>query len=77
MIKKQFLQHGMYYSGISRNTNVARWNERDKKFYYIRYKFCTAFVECIPHEDDESDYDKFAPMSLCFEDEFVPLDNIL
>ncbi len=23
MIKKQFLQHGMYYSGICRNANVA------------------------------------------------------
>lgn len=69
------LNHGTYYFGECRNAEVARWNDHEKRFYYIRTKFGSSFVESIePFELDEG-FDVFMPIGEAepLEDEKVPL----
>lgn len=63
-IKKNFLRHGCYYTGESRNSDIARWDENKQKFIYLRHKFGFVIEEQICHPDDDSIYDVFYPYEL-------------
>jgi hypothetical protein len=62
-IPKQHLETGVTYEGISRNTNLAKWN--GEYFTYLRYKFGTSFVDKIKHFEDDMVYDVFIPLKRC------------
>ena len=58
-IPKADLKDGAYYYGHCRNASIARWNARDKMFYYRRTKFGHSFIETINHPEDDNGFDLF------------------
>jgi len=67
MLTKKDLVHGEYYVGHCRNATVARWDERQEKFFHWRTKFGHTFLEEICHPEDEKRYDVFEPEQICKE----------
>jgi hypothetical protein len=65
VIKQEDLQDGVYYNGRSRNASVARWDDKTRKFYYIRTKFGRSFVESIHCPENDKVYDVFIAESIC------------
>lgn len=63
LLRKENLEHGLYYFGTCRNAVVARWSARTSLFYYIRSKFGTRYEEAIPHPEDQDGYDIFTPIA--------------
>jgi hypothetical protein len=61
-LKKSELEHGEYYYGTCRNSDTARWNSKDEKFYYRRQKFGTSFIDDIRHPEDDDVFDVFIPL---------------
>ena len=62
MIPEAKLQHGVYYVGVCRNANIARWNAHDKQFYHWREKFGRVFVETTDLWDPQGTFDGFVPL---------------
>lgn len=61
MIAKEELEHGAYYRGRCRNATLARWNDREERFYHWRFKWGMTFLETIKHPEDEDRWDVFFP----------------
>ena len=64
VIRKKDLIDGRYYQGTCRNSDVAKWSEKDNCFTYKRYKFSSVFDETINHLEDDNGYDLFLPYNL-------------
>ena len=60
-IPKSELEDGAYYIGVCRNSNIAIWDSKKEKFFYIRRKFDKLFSEPICHPEDDDGYDLFIP----------------
>ena len=60
-IPKSDLQNGHHYLGICRNSNVAKWDEKEGVFFIMRKKFSSTFIEKINHPEDDNGYDLFIP----------------
>lgn len=60
------LEHGKFYQGKCRNAKWAYWDGVEGKFYYIREKFGSEFIESIFPIEKDNGYDLFVPKS-CFE----------
>ena len=60
MLRKEQLQDGVYYKGISRNTKIAKWSSKDNCFFYIDEIGC---IENVCHPEDDNSYDLFIPIS--------------
>ena len=61
MLRKSQLHDGAYYLGYCRNAFVAKWEEKEQAFYYMREKFGNIFPERIFHPEDDNGYDLFIP----------------
>lgn len=61
MLRKNQLHDEAYYLGYCRNTFVAKWEEKEQAFYYMREKFGNIFPERIFHPEDDNGYDLFIP----------------
>ena len=61
MIAKKDLKHCIYYFGTCRNSHIAVWDEKQNRFYYMRYKFGGWMLEDIKHPEDDDGYDVFEP----------------
>lgn len=61
-IAKKDLIVGEYYTGICRNSTIARWN--GKTFIYERSKFGDVYFEKIHCPEDDNVYDTFKAQSL-------------
>lgn len=62
-IQKKDLIDGKVYIGKHRRCNRARWNAKNNKFEYWRYKFGFYLDECNHFEDDDG-YALFVPIRL-------------
>ena len=71
-IAKKDLQHGVYYKGTCRNTEVARWNADKQVFVHWRTKWGTRFLETIKHPEDDAVYDVFVVECECNPLEEIP-----
>ncbi len=58
-IRKSDLEHGRYYFGRSRCTQIARWDGVKQVFVHWRQKFDTTFLEEIRCREDEAHFDVF------------------
>jgi hypothetical protein len=58
-IRKVNLEDGAHYFGHCRNANVARWDEKDGRFWYIRQKFNYEYIESIHCPEDDDGFDLF------------------
>lgn len=67
-IPKEKLLDGEWYYGDHRRCNFARWNEKENKFDYIRYKFGFYWDDCNHFEDDDG-YALFVPIRKATEEE--------
>ena len=67
-IPKEKLLDGEQYYGDHRRCNFARWNEKENKFDYIRYKFGFYWDDCNHFEDDDG-YALFVPIRKATEEE--------
>lgn len=63
-IAKNDLKHGAYYLGECRNATVARWDDLNECFVYLRHKFGRVYAETILHPDDDKVYDVFFPQRM-------------
>lgn len=63
-IAKEDLISGGWYTGQSRNTNIAQWFPNPGRFYFIRYKMDGKYVDNIHHFQDDNGYDLFIPFKL-------------
>ena len=61
LIPKHKLEDGVYYYGICRNANIARWNAAKQHFVYWRTKFNYRYIETIKHPEDDNVFDVFRP----------------
>jgi hypothetical protein len=61
MLNKDHLIDQHYYLGSCRNAMVARWNEQNGYFTYIRIKFTRVYPENIFHPEDDNGNDLFIP----------------
>lgn len=55
------LEDGCFYKGICRNATVAKWNEEEQKFIYLRSKFGSKFLEDIKPIELDDGFDLFIP----------------
>ena len=55
------LKDGCIYKGSCRNAGIALWDKATEKFYYIRYKWGTEFIEKINNLENDDGYDLFIP----------------
>ena len=62
-IPKKDLIDGQIYIGEHRRTTIARWNEKENRFDYMRYKFGWREDECNHFEDDDG-FALFVPIKL-------------
>jgi len=62
------LEDGAYYLGECRNAKVAIWNEKEKKFTYLREKFGQKFLEDIKPIEIDDGHDLFIPHEKTEED---------
>lgn len=62
-IPKKDLIDGQIYIGEHRRTTIARWNQKENKFEYMRYKFGWREDECNHFEDDDG-FVLFVPIKL-------------
>jgi hypothetical protein len=62
MLKRTELKDGRYYLGYCRNAVVAQWDQGSKRFFHVRTKFGSRFIESIPHPEDDGGYDIFVPV---------------
>ena len=67
-IPKVDLIDGEWYYGDHRRCNVAKWNEKDNQFDYLRYKFGYFWDNCNHFEDDDG-YALFVPLRLATKEE--------
>jgi hypothetical protein len=66
MIPKNEMEDGVYYKGTCRNAKIAVWNDVDKLFYHLRWKFGYR-MDTIEHFEDVKDKGM---------DGFIPLEKI-
>lgn len=59
LLRKSELVDGMYYSGLCRNAQIARWHAGTQCFVHVRTKFGSTFYETIRHPEDERNFDVF------------------
>lgn len=64
-IDKKNLLDQSFYKGKCRNASLALWSAMDGKFYYLREKFGSTFIEPINHVLDDDGYDLFIPLESC------------
>jgi hypothetical protein len=68
-IPKKDLIDGQIYVGEHRRTDIARWNEKENKFIYMRYKFGWREDDCNHFEDDDG-FALFVPIRLGTQEEW-------
>lgn len=70
VVKKDDLIDGVYYQGICRNADVAKWDKQNNCFWYMRFKFHPPMLtEAINHMADDNGYDLFMPFQKLNDDE--------
>ena len=67
VIKKDDLIDGIYYQGLCRNADVAKWDAKNNCFWYIRDRDRRPYKEKINHLADDNGWDLFVP--------FIKLDD--
>ena len=74
-IPKVDLIDGEWYYGDHRRCNVAKWNEKDNQFDYLRYKFGYFWDNCNHFEDDDG-YALFVPIRKANKEEIEEQEKI-
>ncbi|WP_137926296.1 hypothetical protein [Cupriavidus sp. 2SB] len=59
LLRRDELQHGVYYRGRCRNASIARWHAGIQRFVHWRTKFGERYLETIRHPADEPEFDAF------------------
>ncbi len=67
-IPKEKLVDEEWYYGDHRRCHFAKWNEKENKFEYVRYKFGYYWDECNHFEDDDG-FALFVPLRIATEEE--------
>ena len=62
LIPKKKLKDRTYYLGHCRNSSVALWCKKSQKFFYVRWKFVSSFIDDIFHPEDDDGFDLFLPI---------------
>lgn len=69
-IPKDRLEDGILYYGEHRRTHFAKWNAKENKFEYRRFKFGTFFIDDCKHFQDDDNFALFVPIRKATEEEF-------
>lgn len=56
------LKDNQYYLGTCKNASVAKWDEKNKKFFYMLWKFGHGFPESVYHPENDKGCDVFIPI---------------
>src|SRR5947208_2093163 len=52
-LPKDSLRDGVFYKGRCRNATIAKWCQRESRFYHWREKSGRVFIETIKYPTDE------------------------
>lgn len=75
-IPKKDLIDGIWYYGDHRRCTIAKWNNKDNQFDYLRYKFGYFWDNCNHFEDDDG-FALFVPIRKANKEEIEEQQKII